>query len=370
MTMLPALARIWAIAAVDLRRWRRMPLAVVGAVVPPISMALLLVVLSLTVTQEPVALVVQSHGPAAQKVQALIEADTDAYELTVTNAPQAARLLKGQQIAGVLTIPPNFDAQITRGSASLGLTLNNIDIDFSDDIRRSVDRTTETFNTEQATGSSPYHIAIDEHDLRQTNVDFLHYQTLPVLILLILNVGLMGTALLCAGDVEQGTARILLLSPAPGWQLTAGRLLGGVLASLTALIPAIVLCLATQTITPPPTHWPLLIALFLATALCASSLGVVLGTLLPGSRNVAMASSVLSTYLFFLGGGFTTIAFLPKWLRIVSDSDPIRAAIDGLRQALFYPSLAGLPRDLAVLLGTAAGVTIVASAMIRRRWKQ
>jgi ABC-2 type transport system permease protein len=355
----------------DLRRWGRRPLAVAGAVIPPLSMALLLIILSLTVTQEPVALVVQSHGPEAQRVQKLIEEDTDAYELTETNARNAARMLQSQEVAAILIIPSDFDAHVALHTAHLRLILNNIDIDFSDDIRRSVDRTVGRFNSLDMASSNtnPDHIRIEEHDLRRTSVDFLHYQTLPVLILLLLNVGLMGTALLCAEDREQGTARVLALTPAPGWVLAAGRLLGGVLASLAVLIPTVILGLLAHIMSPPANHWLALVVLFLATALCAASLGVVLGTLLHGSRNTAMASSILSTYLFFLGGGFTTIAFLPEWLRILSALNPVRYAIDGLRQALFYPDLTGFSGDMSVLVGTAVATTLLASVLIPRLWR-
>lgn len=44
-----------------------------------------------------------------------------------------------------------------------------------------------------------------------------------------------------------------------------------------------------------------------------------------------MAASVICTYLFFLGGGFTTIQFLPTWLRRTTTLVPTRYAIDGLR---------------------------------------
>jgi ABC-type multidrug transport system permease subunit len=81
-----------------------------------------------------------------------------------------------------------------------------------------------------------------------------------------------------------------------------------------------------------------------------------------------MMSSIVATYLFFLGGGFTTIAFLPAWLRHVSDFVPIRYAIDGMRQALFYPDLHGVATDLMVLSATAAVAVAVGAVMVRRSW--
>ena len=77
----------------------------------------------------------------------------------------------------------------------------------------------------------------------------------------------------------------------------------------------------------------------------------------------------VATYFFFLGGGFTTIAFLPKWLQHISLLNPIRYAIDGMRQALFYPDLRGVATDLAVLTGTAIGAVIIGSGVVVRSWR-
>jgi ABC-type multidrug transport system permease subunit len=375
---------MWSLAWLDLLLWRRMPIAIASALIPPIGMAVMLVVLSLTVTQEPVALVKQSQGAYSKRMAEIIEADTDAYYLSETTMEEAQRQLTDQEIAAIIVIPPDFDQKATNHAAQLRLILNNVDIDFADDIRRSVERSVGQFDApvlaledEEEGGApakaeqeapNPYHIGIDEHDLRETNVDFLSYQVLPVFVLLVLNTGLLGTALLCAQDVERGTGRHLALAPVPAWMLVAGRLLGGLIASLAALIPAVGLCLLAGFIAPPADHWGALAALFVATAICAAGIGAIVGTLLRGTRNIVMASSVLATYLFFLGGGFTTIAFLPQWLRNISAFNPIRYSIDGMRQALFYPDLTGFSADMTVLIGTALVAILVGSFVVRRSW--
>ncbi len=372
---------MWMLARLDLLLWRRMPLAIVSALIPPFGMALLLVVLTLSVGVQPVALVVLSQGKEALRMVRIIEADEEAYALTITDARNAAHMLDDQEVAAVITIPADFDQAVSAHQARLELTLNNVDIDFADDIRRAVDRSVAQFDAPQlglegerdnaddrVTLPNPYRVAIIEHDLRETNVDFLSYQVLPTLVLLVLNVGLIGTALLCAHDKERGTARYLALAPLASWVLIAGRLLGGLLASLAALVPTLIVCVLTGVITPPADHWPALAALFVATGLCASGLGATLGSLIRGARTVAMASSVVATYLFFLGGGFTTIVFLPAWLRNLSAVIPIRYSIDGMRQALFYPGLEGLNTDIAILVGTALAAVVAGSIAVRRSW--
>jgi ABC-2 type transport system permease protein len=87
-----------------------------------------------------------------------------------------------------------------------------------------------------------------------------------------------------------------------------------------------------------------------------------------GPRAVSMAAAVICTYLFFLGGGFTTIQFLPTWLRHVTAFVPISYAIGGLRQSLFYPGLYGFGADMRVLLGTAIVAVVAGGAVVRRAW--
>jgi ABC-2 type transport system permease protein len=370
-----------AVARLDLSLWRRSPWALVSALVPPIGMAVLLAMLTLSVGRQPVALVIEGQGPEAQSMARIIESDTEAYALTVTDSGTTAGMLENQTAAAVIVVPAGFDQAVTTHQATLDLTLNNVDVDFADDIRRTVARSVAEFDAPQLgiqgeiAGPSrgvllpnTYRVAIAEQPLRDTNVDFLRYQVLPALVLLVLSVGLMGTALLSARDVEQGTARAMVLSPQPAWRLVAGRFVGGVAASLVVLLPVLGIATVLGVVAPPAGHWPALLAVFIATALAAAGLGAALGAWLRRARVVAMAASVVATYLFFLGGGFTTIAFLPDWLRAISNAVPIRYAIDGMRQCLFYADLRGVAMDLVVLGATAVAAVLIGSLMVRRAW--
>ena len=134
------------IALNDLKRWRKMPLTAACALIPPIAMTLVLVTLSLAVTQQPVALVVEGNGPASMRMAQIIQSDTDAYYLTVTDATTANRMLEDEEVAAVITIPSTFDEAVANGTGKVLLTINNVDFDFSDDIRRAVDRSVVGFN--------------------------------------------------------------------------------------------------------------------------------------------------------------------------------------------------------------------------------
>ena len=367
---------IWTIALHDLKRWRKMPLTAACALIPPIAMMLVLVSLSLAVTQQPVALVVQGNGPASVQMAQIIKSDTEAYDLTITNAATANSMLQDEKVAGVITIPFTFDQQVANGTGKVLLTINNVDFDFSDDIRRSVDRSVVEFDAqglvsdELINSSLPnvYHVNLDEQYVRETNVDWFHYQLVPTFLLLVLNVGLVGTALLCALDTESKTARMLALSPQRSWVLISGRILGGVLACFAIVLPAVLIGVLVGFISPPIAQLPALFGIFLGTALCASGIGAIIGTCVKGSRYVAFLSSMTAIYLFLLGGGFTAIEFVPHWLQGVSAFIPTRYSIDALRQALFYPNPTGLPYSLLVLALYAIACVGVGALLMRRSW--
>jgi ABC-type multidrug transport system permease subunit len=121
---------------------------------------------------------------------------------------------------------------------------------------------------------------------------------------------------------------------------------------------------------PSWTHALALIALLGAVTLTTVGLGTLLGVALRDTRLVTMTGLNAAAYLFFLGGGFTTVAFLPDWIQAVSRFVPTSYAINGLRQALFYPDLIGFERDLLVLTGCAALSVALASLMLTRAWRR
>ena len=364
------------IALNDLKRWRKMPLTAACALIPPIAMTLVLVTLSLAVTQQPVALVVQGNGPASMRMSQIIQTDTDAYYLTVTDATTANRMLENEEVAAVITIPSTFDQAVANGTGKVLLKINNVDFDFSDDIRRAVDRSVVGFNDpslvsdELANASliNVYHVNLDAQNLRETTVDWETYQFVPTFVLLILNVGLVGTALLCAMDRESKNARMLVLSPQRSWVLVSGRILGGVLACFVIILPAVLLAVLFGFFSVPIGQVPALFGIFLGTALCASGIGAIIGTCVKGSRYVAFISSMTAIYLFLLGGGFTVIELVPRWVQSLSAFIPTRYSIDALRQALFYPNPTGLPFAMLVLALYAIACVGVGVFIMRRSW--
>ena len=357
---------IWAIATLDVSVWLRSRWAVAAALLPPLGMAVLVGLLTVSVGQQPVALVVEGRGELATRLAALYRADEDAYLLSVLDRRTAEDALASQKVAAVIVIPADFDQRARTGDARVVLELNNVDIDVADDIRRATARSVAELDAPQlgllgelhgpSEGillPSPYRIAIAERDLRDTNVEFLQYQMVPILIMVVISVGTLSSAMLAARERERGTARLLVMAPPPRPALLAGKLLGALLATAAVLGPLLIAGAAAGVLAPPVSHWPALIALLAATSAMASGLGLLIGLATRRPRVVTMLSLNAAIVLFFLGGGFTTVAFMPDWLQTASLAVPTSYAIEALGQTLFYPELVGVGRDLAVVCGFA-----------------
>jgi ABC-2 type transport system permease protein len=338
----------------------------------------------------------------------IVRGDADAYLLNEMAAADAERAFGEQRVAAIIVVPENFDEAAAFGNAAVDLYLNNVDIDLADDFRRSVTRSVAEFDAPQLGilgelhGPSqgvllpnPYRVAVALHDLRETDVSFLQYQVIPIIVLIVISIGLLGTALLTARDFARGTAKLMILSPAGRLPLVLGRMLGGALIAIALVTPLVAIGFVTRYIpycakepgtprwltvlfsgpcawmlsVPSWTHALALIALLAAVTLTTVGLGTLLGIAIRDERLVTMAGLNGAVYLFFLGGGFTTVAFLPNWIRTASRFVPTSYAIEGLRQALFYPDLVGFGRDLAILSGCAALSILLASVMLARAWR-
>jgi ABC-2 type transport system permease protein len=401
--------RIWGMARNDLAVWLHSPAAIAAALLPAVGMGVLVALLTNSVGRQPVALVIEGKGRLAQRMAGILRADADAYLLNPMNAAEAERAFGDERVAAMIAIPENFDDAAALGSAAVDLYLNNVDIDLADDLRRSVTRSVAEFDAPQLGmlgelhGPSegvllpnPYRVAVAEHDLRRTNISFLQYQVIPILVLIVISVGLLGTALLTARDFGRGTARMIVLSPAGRVSLVLGRLLGGAFITVVLVAPLIGLGVLTPYIpscaeepaahpwlklllsapcawrfsVPSWSHAAAVAALLLAVTLATVGSGILLGIALRDERLVTMLGLNLAAYLFFLGGGFTTVAFLPRWIQTAARFMPTSYAIEGLRQALFYPDLIGFGNDLAVLTACAALSTAAGSIALARAWRR
>jgi ABC-2 type transport system permease protein len=374
---------VWAVALTDVRRWRRSPVLVAATLVPALGMALMVVALTYAVGRQPVALVTEGHGPVADRIVEII-GESDGFFLVHRTAVAAERDLKAQRVSAVITIPADFESRVAAHDARVDVRINNVDLDFSDDVRRSVNEAVVEIDapTLATLGENdlppgtvsglpnPYRVDVAETNLRSPDVSFLAYQVVPVLALLSLTAGTLVTALAIAGERESGALQAVALTPARRGVLVGGRLLGGSLASGALLAVVVAGCAALGVLHPPPGRWPLLGLLLMVTAVGSVGLGVLVGLVTRRVTTTAMLGVNVATASFLLGGGFTTIAFLPSAVQAVARAVPTYYAVEGVREVLFYERMPTLGRNLLVLAGTAVVSLVVGSYALARSGRE
>ena len=376
---------IWAVARADLTRWRRSPGLVAASLIPALGMSVTVLALTYAVGRQPVALVQEGYGPISQRVVDILRG-SDGFVLRDRTAEQAARDLKQQWVCAVIRIPKHFDDDVLRGNAHLEVTINNVDLDFSDDIRRSVSEAVVMIDApdlaslgEESEGGpheptapppiaaddalpggiNPYRVEVVETDLRRPDVPFLAYQMVPVLALLALTAGALVTALAIAGDRESGRMRVVRLAPVSRSAVVMGHLAGGTTAAMLLLGTIVLIAALLGILRAPPGRWPIVATILLATAVGSTGIGVLVGLVTRRVTTTVLLGVNVASASFLLGGGFTTIAFLPGYIQSVAHWVPSYYAVEGLREALFYAEMPSLGRNLAVLFGSGIVSVIV-----------
>ncbi len=358
------LRAILAITRKDIGVWARRPSTIVATVLPAVGFMIIILISAQAVGRNPVALVVMDHGPQATRLASRLEA-SNAFRVRTESRGRARQLLDDLDVAAVITIPAGFDeAYAAHRSDPVTIEINNLNLDFTNDLRRSLPAAITDFYAGQ--DDSPVLVQVHEHDLRSQDVSLVQFDLIPNLALLLTVAGVVNCGLATAREFEELTIKELTLAPIASSALVAGKLLAG--WATTMILAAIVLVVGAGTglLRPAGWYWLPALAVIALFGLAAAGLGALLGALLRRFQPVIAIGINLSLYLFFLSGGIAVAAFLPDWVQAVARFTPTYYGVHALQQAIFYQSTDQLGLDLLVLAGTAA-LTVVAGALALRR---
>lgn len=364
---------ILAIVRKDIGVWFRQPTAIAATVLPAIAFMVILYFGAQAVGRNPVALVVQDDGPHAQELVKILN-DSDAFRVTmITSFPQKAEEALNQiKVAAVITIPSNFDTAFDNHSPDPVLIhINNLNLDFTNDLRRSLPAAITEFYSEKSNpdnnNNNPINIHINESDLRSQDIDILRFEIVPNLVLLLTTAGIVNAGLATAREWEDLTIKELLLAPISRSSLIIAKILSGWLTTLIVASTVIGLGVITGYLKPDgPLYWLTMILIILLIALASTGLGVAIGAATRKFQRVTAIGIPLSIDLFFLSGGISVAAFLPTWLQTISHFVPTYYGTHALEMAIFYGSSEGLAVDMTVLVVTAAVAVILGILSLRR----
>jgi ABC-2 type transport system permease protein len=347
-SLLTFLHNIWTIFWKDLRVWLRQPSTIAATIIPPLGFMLVEALGAAAVGRSPVALVVQDSGAKGAQMAQIIH-NADVFRISGANAQQARVLINNLDVVAIITIPPNFTQRVdAHEPATIDVTVNNLNLDFTNDIRRSVpDAITQFY---QAQGSaSPIKVTMNESDLRSQDVSLLQFSVLPTIVLLLMIGGLITGGLAVAREWESQTIKELLLSPATASAVIVGKVLAGFLTTFVLGLLVFMLADILGWTQPQGIYWLTTLLIIALVALFSSGLGVAIGALLRRIQPVIAISINAALYLFFLAGGIAVIAFEPVWLQNIAAFIPLTYGNHALQMAVFYASADQLGRDVTVL---------------------
>ena len=360
------LQTLWVNARKDLRIWWRQRRNILAALVMPLTYVGVAWLGAAAVSTNPVALVVEDRGPAAAQMAQAIQG-SDVFRVSLVDAQTASRLYDQLAVAAIITVPPGFSQRVqAHERAPIQLTVNNLNLDLTDDIRRAVPDAITVFYERQG-AASPLKVSVSQANLRPADVQLFEFSIDPMISLLITVSALIASGLSTAREWEERSIKELLLSPASRWAIMAGKVLAGFVS--TFLLGLALFGLGYALGWTRPRGLFVLDAIFAIAlvSLFAAGLGIAVGMLLKRVQSALALSTTFSVWLFFLAGGLGVLQFEPDWLKRIAAFDPLSYGTHALQMAVFYGSTDLLARDMAVLVG-AAGVSVAAGALAMRRY--
>jgi ABC-2 type transport system permease protein len=149
----------------------------------------------------------------------------------------------------------------------------------------------------------------------------------------------------------------LLIAPLSAIEIVLGYVVSGVVRAV--FIALLITVLGIVFVHTAPTNWWLYLITIVLVAVLFSSLGIIFGLLAEKFDHIAVLTTFFITPLVFVGGVFTSMAFLPPLVQKISLVNPMFHMIDAFR----YSYTARGDEPLAVAL-TVVAVLAAASFTI------
>ena len=356
---------IWVIFKKDLSVWWRNPLTSVASLLPVLTILLINGLGTVAVGRAPVALVTLDHGPKGQQMQQIFH-QADLFRITEATLQQAQAELQNVEVAAVITIPADFTKLVAVHAPSpVEVTVNNLNLDIANDIRRAVPDVITQFY--QAQGSqNPIKVTLHEQDMRKRDVSQFQYNVVPMLVMLLLVSGLLNSSTAAAREWETRTIKELLLAPVARPAIITGKVLAGFIATLLLGFLVFGLSAALDWTRSAGWQWVPSLGVLALVALLGTGLGVAFGAAMQRLVAAIPFSTLVAFYLFFLAGGIGILAFEPSWLQNIAAYNPLAYGVHALSLAVFYSSSDQLGRDVLVLSLSALGAIGLGVLSLRR----
>lgn len=355
---------IWACMKKDIKSALTERIFTILGIFVPVNVLILLSLFVISGGYAPTAVVMNDTGPYAQQFYNSMN-HAHSFILQQMSASEAESEIHAGKIVAVVTIPADFDTRIRANQpVQVGVQINNLNTDFTNDIRRAVPLSITLFYAK----AFPHlvNIAPVEQDQYAQDTNYIPYLGVSILV-----IGLVLGALLQSGppaarEWETFTIKELLLSPAQRWAVIVGKILGAFVMSLASVV--VVLLVLILIVGVWPLHWLEVIGFTILCLLIFIALGAWLGNLIKLRMPVIALSFGAAIPLFYLSGPFGPISFQTPPTQVVAQIFPIYYAIVLLQHAFhgFDLNTFGLGGNVLILCAYALAFILLAAVTLWR----
>lgn len=361
---------VWAIAVKDWTRFIRQPFLLVISVVIPLVFIFFYSLVIPVSNNNPVMVADADRGPAATRLvetlRAIHSEEGPYYDVITTDPSVALSAFDEQHALAVIVIPEGFSEATEAGNAAVELRLNNINSDYSKNLRLRLDHAVRALNDELA---GPV-MTVKETRWLPHDPTMLGYISTSLLLFGCLYAAMVNTGLQVAAEWNDRTVKNLLLAPVGRGTLVAGKVLAGLGQSLVSL--SLVLAVLVVGFGFAPTGDLLgMVGIIVASLLMGSGIGAVFGVASKKTLATASALIALAVALFLVSGNEESMRGL-AWgqpitaLWQLSRVLPTTYAFMSARSIFLTGDTSDLAVNLTIVLASTVVIFAAAAGLLRR----
>lgn len=329
----------------------------------PLEYLALLSLFLLAANHAPTAVVMNDTGPQAEALYTAM-GGVHTFSLDRATAADAKAQLQSGRIVAIVTIPSDFDTRVAHSQpVTLPVVINNLNTDFTEDIRRGVPLAITTFYAHAR--PKLVNVVANERDAYPRDLAYTRYVAVSILVVGLLVVGIAQAGTSWAREWELQTVRELLMSPTEGWMLIAGKMLGTFLLSLASV--GVVLGVLIGVAGIWPAHWGAVVGYVLLIVALAVAIGTLIGALARQRRLVTTLLQGFAIPVFFLSGPLAPVSYNTPAIQAIARLLPIEYAIAALQHAFYSYRLNTLDAVNAVVLAGFGAACVAAALLVLHR---
>ena len=361
---------VWAIAVKDWTRFIRQPFLLVISVVIPLVFIFFYSLVIPVSNNNPVMVADADRGPAATRLvetlRAIHSEEGPYYDVITTDPSVALSAFDEQHALAVIVIPEGFSEATEAGNAAVELRLNNINSDYSKNLRLRLDDAVRQLDD----GLAQPVASVEETGWLPTDPTMLGYISTSLLLFGCLYAAMVNTGLQVAAEWNDRTVKNLLLAPVGRGTLVAGKVLAGLGQSLVSL--SLVLAVLVVGFGFAPTGDLLgMVGIIVASLLMGSGIGAVFGVASKKTLATASALIALAVALFLVSGNEESMRGL-AWgqpitaLWQLSRVLPTTYAFMSARSIFLTGDTSDLAVNLTIVLASTVVIFAAAAGLLRR----